>query len=234
MCPHVTSSTFLQLVLQCPLLLTWPPHQLHTRLTNMAAQLGISSSSLAALLQQHPQLLPASSHLRRTLLLLQQLFLLAASSEQAGFGTGVVSALTTAAQHSAAQRGWGGGGPSSLHQQQGGGSQQQQQQGVGGGGVSPGAAAVAAAQAFAVAHPQVLLVAPEALQAQVATMQATSGLSAAQVAVMLISQPSLLLQGKAVVAGANDVRGAVGGRGPRRNASWQEQSGIGDGSNRWC
>jgi hypothetical protein len=221
MCPHVSSSTFLQLVLQCPLLLTWPPHQLHTRLTNMAAQLGISSSSLAALLQQHPQLLPASSHLRRTLLLLQQLFLLAASSEQAGFGTGVVSALTAAAEHSAAQRGWGGGGPSSLQQQQPGGQQphQQQQQGERrGGGVSAEAAAVAAARAFAVAHPQVLLVAPEALHAQVATMQATSGLSAAQVAAMLISQPALLLQGQAVVAGSNDVWGAVGGRGRRQNA----------------
>lgn len=158
-----------QLVLEAPLLLTWSGQQLRTRLRTMESLLGLSSHSLATLLQQHPQLLPASSHLRHTLQLVQQLFLLAAASEQAGFGTGVVSLLLL---DPGSQR---YGPPGDLDPKQ--------------------QVVAAAGRRFVLQHPQVLLVEPESMQARVAAMQATSGLPAAQVAAMLISQPALLLVG---------------------------------------
>lgn len=202
-----------QLVLQAPLLLTWSSDHLRTRVTTMASLLGISTHSLAALLQQYPQLLPASGHLRQTLQLLQQLFLLAAASEQAGFGTGVVAALVAPAQHSMAQHG-------------GMGSQQQQ-------GGSAAEAVAAAARGFALKHPQLLLVEPEALQARVAEMQAMSGLPAAQVAAMLISQPALLVDSPVAAGlsaagakGAVAVGGPVSRGGAMRQQQWQ-QSGSG-------
>jgi hypothetical protein len=198
-----------QLVLEAPLVLTWSSDHLRTRLTTMAALLGISTNSLAALLQQHPQLLPASGHLRRILQLLQQLFLLAAVSEQAGFGTGVVAALVAQAQHSMAQQGGIG-----LQQQQQGGSAAE--------------AAAAAARPFVLKHPQLLLVEPEALQARVAEMQAKSGLPAAQVAAILITQPALLLHspvaGQVLAPGAKRAE-AVGDRGLRGGAVRQQQAG---------
>lgn len=169
----------LQMILRAPMLLTWRARQLQTRTDNMAAALGISTHRMAGLLQQHPMLLPASSHLRQTLQLLQQLFLLAAASEQAGFGTGVVATLVKAGsqqQHVAT--------PPGLDRYQ-----QQQQVGP-----AADAAVLAAARQFALSHPRVLLMAPQELQARVASMQATSGLPAAQVAAMLISQPGLLLE----------------------------------------
>lgn len=137
----------------------------------MESLLGLSSHSLATLLQQHPQLLAASGNLRHTLQLVQQLLLLAAAAEQAGFGTGVVSLLL---QDPGSQR------YSPPH----GDLQDPKQQAV-----------AAAARRFVLQHPQVLVVEPEAMQARVAAMQATSGLPAAQVAAMLISQPALLLVG---------------------------------------
>lgn len=157
-----------QVVLEAPLLLTWSSQQLRNRLSKMESLLGLSSHSLATLLQQHPQLLPASSHLRHTLQLVQQLLLLAAASEQAGFGTGVVSSLQ---QDPGNQR--YSPGTSNLDPQQ--------------------QAVAAAARRFVLQHPQVLLLEPELMQARVAAMQATSGLPVAQVAAMLISQPALLL-----------------------------------------
>jgi hypothetical protein len=160
----------LQVVLEAPLLLTWSSQQLRSRLSKMESLLGLSSHTISTLLQQHPQLLPASSHLRHTLQLVQQLFLLAAASEQAGFGTGVVSLML---QDPGNQR--YSPGTSDLDPQQ--------------------QAVAAAARRFVLQHPQVLLLEPESMQARVAAMQATSGLPAAQVAAMLISQPALLLPG---------------------------------------
>jgi hypothetical protein len=183
-----------------PLLLTWSAQGLQTRLDRMAAHLGVSSHSLVALLQQHPQLLPASSHLRRTLQLLQQLLLLAASSEQAGFGTGVISTLMecrqqhSTAQHTGQQYTGGSGQP----QEQ----QQQRQEG------DAEVAAAAAARQFCLQHPQLLIVGPEAIQAQVAAMQAASALPIAQVAMMVISQPALLLDGPLSTALAVDQEAA--------------------------
>lgn len=177
-----------QLVLEAPLLLTWSSQQLRTRLSTMESLLGLSSHSLATLLQQHPQLLPASSHLRHTLQLVQQLFVLAATSEQAGFGTGVVSSLLL---DPGSQR---HGPPGDLDPKQ--------------------QAVAAAARRFVLQHPQVLLVEPESMQAHVAAMQATSGLPAAQVAAMLISQPALLLNG--------DGDGGRSGRGQHPKARWRQ------------
>jgi hypothetical protein len=163
----------------------------------MASLLCVSSHSLITLLQQHPQLLPASSHLSRTLQLVQQLLLLAASSEQAGFGTGVISTLMECRQqHSTAQH--------SGHQYAGSSGPQQQQQGHEG---DAAVAAAAAARQFCLQHPQVLIVGPEAIQAQVAAMQAASGLPIAQVAMMVISQPALLLEGPMVAALTADKEG---------------------------
>lgn len=164
-------------MLSTPLLLTWSSKHLQARLNGMSNLLGLCPHSLVGLLQQHPALLPASGHLQQTLQLLQQLFALAAASEQAGFGTGVVAELQAAATANAAAATTAGHAA---------GSQQQPQQ-------TAAAVTLAAARQFALAHPQLLLMPPEALQSQVAAMQATSGLPAAQVAAMLISQPKLLL-----------------------------------------
>jgi hypothetical protein len=171
---HPACMCDVQMVLEAPLLLTWSSHHLQSRLTKMARQLGLSLASLILLLQQHPQLLPASGQLQPTLELLQQLYIMAAASEQAGFGTGVVADLVAAGQHRAARHAKRAAAPQQGHK-------------------NVAAAAQAAARDLALQHPQLLLVGPEGLQAQVAAMQARSGLPAAQVAAMLISQPELLL-----------------------------------------
>lgn len=161
-----------QWVLESPRLLTWPNKHLQARLQAMSRQLGLSSNSLVQLLQQYPRLLPTSGSLKAKLQLLQQLLLMAASSEQAGFGTGVLSVLQANAQQNSAQL--AGSADARLQQQQ---------------------ALATAARQFALENPQLLLMEPEVLQARVAAMQATSGLPAAQVAAMLVSQPALLLDG---------------------------------------
>jgi hypothetical protein len=106
-----------------------------------------------------------------------------------------------------------------------GGIGPQQQQGG-----SAAEAVAAAARQFVLKHPQLLLLEPEALQARVAEMQATSGLPAAQVAAMLITQPALLLEspvaGQLPAAGAKSTE-AVGGMGLRGGAVRQQQAGIG-------
>lgn len=168
----------------------------------MGSLLRISSHSLALLLQQHPQLLPASSHLQHTLQLIQQLFLLAAAGEKAGFGTGVLSSLLAAPQHNMAQQSGYGQDADSTQQQQG----------------ATGAVA-AVAQQFVLKHPHLLLAEPEAIQAQVAAMQAMSGLPAPQVAAMLISQPALLLDSPVVAQGSNCHRGWNSHREVRSNRS---------------
>jgi hypothetical protein len=155
----------------------------------MAAELGTDEGTVAALVLRHPQLLPASSHMQRSLQLLQQLLLLAAASEQSGFGAGIAAAVQDAAGRHEQQALQQYRSVSQAVQPEAAPQQLQQQAAL----LTP-ADIGAAARQLALSHPQLLLTPPEALQLRMAALQARTGLSAAHVAALLVSQPQLLME----------------------------------------
>lgn len=211
-------SVVLQLILQEPKLLSWSPHHLNQRIANMSACLGIEQDQLLLLLKQHPQLLPASSHWVRTLQLTQQLLQMA----HTGFGLDSTAAAGLQQKQHAEQDQLFQQMAAVGQRIQQLGSLMQQQQVEGAAALQlrqqrlatlqglhqqmqelqvqlqelqrrHQMVSLAAAQQYVLQHPELLLLPPEAILAHMATMQAQSGLTVAEVAAVVMAHPHLLM-----------------------------------------